>query len=95
MSMTMSQSEASSKAAVGAPLTGFWYLALLSSEVTSGSMKAQTLLGMPPVICRGNEGKLAALRDICPHRAMPLSFGCFDGQRIECFYHGWQFANVF
>lgn len=31
------------------------------------------------------------MRDICPHRGMPLSFGRFDGDRVECPYHGWQF----
>ena len=87
----MSQTEANSKPNVGAPLTGFWYPALFSSDVRAGSMKAQTLLGLPLVICRDEQGRVAALRDICPHRAMPLSFGCFDGERIECSYHGWQF----
>lgn len=73
------------------PLTGFWYPAVLSSTIKQGTMKAQTLLGMPLVICRDCDGGVAALQDLCPHRAMPLSFGCFDGQRIECSYHGWQF----
>ena len=54
-------------------------------------MQAQTLLGLPLVICRDRQGHVAALRDICPHRAMPLSFGRFDGTRLECGYHGWQF----
>jgi len=76
------------------PLTGFWYAALLSSDVRPGQMKAQTLAGLPLVICRDRQGRVAALRDICPHRAMPLSFGCFDGERIECSYHGWQFDTT-
>lgn len=87
----MLQTESISKNPTAAPLTGFWYPALLSSNVARGTMKAQMLLGLPLVICRGKDGRAAALRDICPHRAMPLSFGCFDGQRVECSYHGWQF----
>ena len=74
-----------------APLMGFWYPALLSSTIRKGTMKAQTLVGMPLVLCRNCEGNVAALHDLCPHRAMPLSIGCFDGQRIACSYHGWQF----
>jgi phenylpropionate dioxygenase-like ring-hydroxylating dioxygenase large terminal subunit len=74
-----------------APLLGFWYPALLSKAVRIGQMKAQSLLGHPLVICRSREGRVSALRDICPHRAMPLSFGQFDGERLECSYHGWQF----
>ena len=34
------------------------------------------------------------MRDICPHRGMPLSFGRFDGERVECAYHGWQFDTT-
>jgi phenylpropionate dioxygenase-like ring-hydroxylating dioxygenase large terminal subunit len=74
-----------------APLIGFWYSAVLSSKIKPGTMKTQTLLGMPIVICRDLQGGVAAFLDLCPHRAMPLSFGCFDGRRIECSYHGWQF----
>jgi len=83
--------EVSSRPAKSAPLLGFWYPALLGREVKPGRMKAQLLLGMPLVICRHREGRLAAFRDICPHRAMPLSFGHFDGDRLECAYHGWQY----
>ncbi|MBY0406159.1 MAG: Rieske 2Fe-2S domain-containing protein, partial [Rickettsiales bacterium] len=31
------------------------------------------------------------LRDFCPHRGIPLRYGNFDGERIECCYHGWCF----
>ena len=79
------------KAAQSAPLLGFWYPAVRSREVRPGRMQAQTLLGLPLVICRDRQGRVAALRDICPHRAMPFSFGRFDGVRLECGYHGWQF----
>src|SRR3989454_8373283 len=54
-------------------------------------MRAQVLLGLPLLICRDSQGRLAALRDICPHRGMPLLFGHFDGTILECCYHGWQF----
>ena len=40
---------------------------------------------------RDSTGKPFALRDICPHRAFPLSFGEFDGASVECAYHGWKF----
>lgn len=74
-----------------APLLGFWYPALQSRAVRPGQMRAQTLLGVPLLICRDHTGHVAALRDLCPHRAMPLSFGRFDGTCVECPYHGWQF----
>ena len=74
-----------------APLLGFWYPAMLAADVRPGTMKPLVLLGQPILICRNQDSGLAALRDICPHRAMPLSLGHFDGQRVECSYHGWQF----
>lgn len=54
-------------------------------------MLAKTLLGEPIVFGRRRDGKAFALRDICPHRAIPLSCGRFDGDAIECRYHGWRF----
>ena len=79
------------RSSAAAPLLGFWYPALATREVRPGRMKAVSLLGIPLVICRDYEGRASAFRDVCPHRAMPLSFGRFDGERLECSYHGWQF----
>ena len=31
------------------------------------------------------------MRDSCPHRGIPLSVGWFDGKRVTCRYHGWEF----
>ncbi len=31
------------------------------------------------------------MRDSCPHRGIPLSYGWFDGERVTCRYHGWEF----
>src|SRR2546427_6931240 len=83
--------ESSARPASSAPLLGFWYPATLAIAVRPGKMRAQVLLGLPLLICRDSQGRLAALRDICPHRGMPLSFGHFDGTILECCYHGWQF----
>jgi len=32
-----------------------------------------------------------AMRDSCPHRGIPLSYGRLDGEVVECCYHGWRF----
>src|SRR6478672_11409870 len=71
-------------------LTGFWYRALPSEQVKSGQMQKAMLLEIPLVIGRDRSGKVFALRDACPHRGMPLSCGQFDGDQIECSYHGWR-----
>ena len=49
------------------------------------------LLEIPLVIGRDRVGHPFALRDACPHRGMPLHCGKFDGENLECSYHGWQF----
>src|SRR5215470_1777768 len=72
-------------------LTGFWYRALPSEKVKRGEMQKAMLLEIPLLIGRDRGGKVFALRDACPHRGMPLSCGQFDGQQIECSYHGWRF----
>ncbi len=72
-------------------LTGFWYRALPSNHVTRGELHKSMLLETPMVIGRDKSGKTFALRDACPHRGMPLSCGRFDGQQVECSYHGWSF----
>src|SRR6266849_6548497 len=72
-------------------LLGFWYPALRSAEIRGQKLKRAMLLGMSLVIGRDAHSRAFALRDRCPHRGMPLSFGRFDGEVVECAYHGWQF----
>ena len=82
------------KPSKSAPLLGFWYPACLSSELSQGSLKGTVLLGLPILVCKTSQGAVAAMRDICPHRGMPLSFGKMEGDCVECAYHGWQFDQT-
>src|SRR6266705_70160 len=70
---------------------GFWYRALPSSRVRRGKLAESMLLEIPLVIGRDSRGQVFAMRDACPHRSMPLSCGWFDGEQVECSYHGWKF----
>jgi phenylpropionate dioxygenase-like ring-hydroxylating dioxygenase large terminal subunit len=72
-------------------LRNIWYYALPGEQLKAGRMFAKQLLGEPVVFGRTDDGAVFALRDICPHRAVPLSCGRFDGREIECAYHGWRF----
>jgi phenylpropionate dioxygenase-like ring-hydroxylating dioxygenase large terminal subunit len=72
-------------------LFGFWYRALPSDKLSRNRMKTVMLLEIPLVVGRDRAGRAFALRDACPHRGMPLSCGHFDGQQVECSYHGWTF----
>ena len=72
-------------------LRGLWYVALPGADLRPGRMVAKPLLGEPLLIGRGRGSQMFALRDICPHRGIPLRYGRFDGETIVCSYHGWRF----
>jgi phenylpropionate dioxygenase-like ring-hydroxylating dioxygenase large terminal subunit len=68
-----------------------WYPAMRASEISGKHMATAMLLGIPLVLGRKTDGRYFALRDSCPHRGIPLSYGWFDGQQVTCKYHGWTF----
>jgi len=68
-----------------------WYFAGLLSDLKDGETKALSLAGEPIALAREGES-VFALRDICPHRAVPLSAGCVKAGTVECPYHGWRFG---
>lgn len=74
-----------------APLRDMWYYAIPGDLLKPGKMQRKVLLGEPVVLGRTSDGSVFALRDICPHRGIPLSDGSFDGEEIACCYHGWRF----
>jgi phenylpropionate dioxygenase-like ring-hydroxylating dioxygenase large terminal subunit len=75
-------------------LNNIWYYALLGEQLKRGKVLAKTILNEPILFGRTLDGEVFALRDICPHRAIPLSCGRFDGHEVECSYHGWHFDRV-
>ena len=83
------------QAAVSGPPTelifGDWYPALRASDLRRGKTVKAMLLGVPLLLGRKNDGAVFAMRDLCPHRGIPLSAGWFDGETVQCKYHGWKF----
>jgi phenylpropionate dioxygenase-like ring-hydroxylating dioxygenase large terminal subunit len=69
-----------------------WYFAAFAPEVKAGKMRRVVIAGHPVNLGRTKDGKVFALRDICPHRAAPLSAGAILGDTVECPYHGWKFG---
>ena len=45
------------------------------------------------MIYRNDSGEAVALDNACPHRGAPLHLGKLIGDKIECSYHGMQFAS--
>jgi phenylpropionate dioxygenase-like ring-hydroxylating dioxygenase large terminal subunit len=72
-------------------LWDFWYPAVRSAEIRGQKLVTAMLLEVPLALGRTSEGKAFAMRDSCPHRGIPLSYGRLDGRVLECCYHGWRF----
>jgi phenylpropionate dioxygenase-like ring-hydroxylating dioxygenase large terminal subunit len=77
-----------------AALRDMWYFAVPGHALSRGRMFARTLLGEPVLLGRDADGKPFALRNVCPHRGIPLSVGTFNGREVECCYHGWRFKTA-
>jgi phenylpropionate dioxygenase-like ring-hydroxylating dioxygenase large terminal subunit len=70
---------------------GDWYPAMRVGDLRAHKTAKALLLGVPLLLGRKTGGRLFALRDLCPHRGIPLSAGWFDGETVTCKYHGWRF----
>jgi len=78
-------------------LYDIWYFAALSGDLKPGGLTRHEILGQPVLMGRTRAGEAYALRDICPHRAAPLSAGRLiqhdtGAEVVECPYHGWRFG---
>ncbi|NWG45886.1 MAG: aromatic ring-hydroxylating dioxygenase subunit alpha [Alphaproteobacteria bacterium] len=86
-------------------LRNLWYFALPSAELAPRALVRKVLLGEPVLLGRTETGTAFALRDLCPHRGVPLSAGRLKGKgeaaaggvcaesAVECPYHGWRFGT--
>lgn len=68
-----------------------WYVAAHSDEV-GNTLLSRTIFDTSVLLYRTGAGKVAALRNECIHRQLPLSFGCLQGDNIRCGYHGLVFS---
>jgi Rieske [2Fe-2S] domain len=67
----------------GAPATelifGDWYPAVRTDTIArTGQTGTTLLLGVPLLVGRKNDGSLFAMKDLCPHRGIPLSVADAD-----------------
>lgn len=74
-------------------LKNVWYGCALSRDLKIGQLKPLVLAGEPVVLARKSTGEVYGLRDICPHRGIPFSFGRMVKEEVECPYHGWKFSS--
>ena len=74
-------------------LKNTWYLFGYSHEITAEAFCHRTIADEPVLVYRRTDGSLAAIRDLCPHRFVPLHMGKQLGDVIQCGYHGLQFGS--
>lgn len=67
-----------------------WYAAGWNHALGEAPL-ARLMLGEPIVLFRTESGRVVAMRDRCPHRAVPLHMGSVEGEHIRCLYHGLHF----
>jgi phenylpropionate dioxygenase-like ring-hydroxylating dioxygenase large terminal subunit len=69
-----------------------WYPVAFVEDLPDDRPYAFTLFDQPLVLFRGARSQWFCGEDRCPHRAARLSEGRLQDGRLECLYHGWQFA---
>lgn len=67
-----------------------WYGAIWADDLCKQPV-ARRILDRPIVLYRTDDGAVAALEDMCPHRFAPLHMGQVIGDRLRCPYHGLEF----
>lgn len=64
-----------------------WYVACTPDEI-DGKPLGRRICDQPIAFFRGDDGKVAAVEDWCPHRGAPLSLGYVENGKLVCGYHG-------
>ena len=64
-----------------------WYVACTPDEIDAGPL-GRKICGESIAFYRGDEKRVAALEDFCPHRGAPLSLGRVCEGKLVCGYHG-------
>ena len=74
------------------PIIDEWFPLVTAADLVPGTMTPVTLLGRRLLVLCALDGSVTVVDDTCPHRGAQLSLGTFDGARLQCPYHGWEFA---
>lgn len=72
-------------------LMNMWYAAAPGLDIKASKMTGLAIMDQPILVGRDSGGKPFAFLDLCPHRGMQLSKGYFDGEKVTCRFHGWEF----
>lgn len=64
-----------------------WYVAATPNEIDEKPL-GRTICGENIAFYRGEENRVAAVENFCPHRGAPLSLGYVSEGKLVCGYHG-------
>lgn len=71
-------------------LRNYWYPAMPAARVGAKHPVQVKMLGEDVCLFRTEDGDIAAIQDVCPHRGARLSEGdCHWPGTVACPYHGW------
>ncbi len=70
-----------------------WYPLAFSQDLGPDEVRPVAVYDEPIALFRDAAGKACCVVDRCPHRAARLSDGRVENGRLECLYHGWEFAG--
>ncbi len=70
-----------------------WYAVAWSYDLGPGKTQPVMVWKQAIVLFRGEDGRVGALEDACPHRGIELHRGAVSGCNLTCPYHGWEFDD--
>jgi phenylpropionate dioxygenase-like ring-hydroxylating dioxygenase large terminal subunit len=73
-------------------LTEAWYPVLPSKKIRKESAQSFVIGSQRIVIYRNKQGLLAAMDAFCPHMGADLANGRVVGDRLQCYFHQWEFG---
>jgi phenylpropionate dioxygenase-like ring-hydroxylating dioxygenase large terminal subunit len=73
-------------------LSNAWYVACWSAELGE-DLITRTILELPILLYRKENGDPVAIGNLCPHRFAPLHMGKKHGDTVQCGYHGMVFGE--
>ncbi|MBT3586011.1 MAG: aromatic ring-hydroxylating dioxygenase subunit alpha [Halobacteriovoraceae bacterium] len=74
-------------------VTEGWYPVGASKKLKKGKTQTYKILEHQLVIFRGFDGEVRALDAFCPHMGAELSNGRVVKNRLQCFFHHWEFSG--
>ncbi len=60
-------------------------------DIWEGDMESFNVNGREILLVCADGGEIKAFQGVCPHQDIPLAEGQFDGKKIVCRAHLWQF----